>query len=178
MNLLAILAAGTAVAVPPQSGAQAIAPVSTRFGDWVVFCANRKDLPPCEAAQAAKRKDTGEQVMRFSIAYSGADDRYGVQFQVPLGIRVQGDVLIRLDDKTDVSNFQITRCEIDGCFIDRIVRLADLKPFYSSSKGIIAVQDREWRPIVMPISFTGYSQAMQYMIEKNTAWHQAEKNVF
>jgi len=125
MWMILVTAAAAAGAQPEV----AQTPTSATFGDWVVLCADRKGLPPCEMAQAAKRKDNGEQGMRFSIAYAGDADRYGVQFQLPLGIQVQGDVLVRLDNRTDVPGFKITRCEVDGCFVDRIVSRAEINPF-------------------------------------------------
>ena len=121
-----------AVAVPqaklPASPAAAGQP--ERFGDWSVLCVERTDLPPCEAVQGVQRKEGDEQPLRFSFAYAGQGDRYGVQFQVPLCILVQTVPLIRLDDKTDLTDFHITRCEADGCFIDRVMTRAELEPFF------------------------------------------------
>jgi invasion protein IalB len=160
-----------AVAQAP-SAAAANKPIE-RFGDWSLVCADRPNIPPCEVVQAATRKDSNEQVMRFSVAYAGSGDRYAIQFQVPLGISVQGDILIRLDDKTDLPGYRVNRCDTDGCFIEKLSDRAGLDPFFMHGKGVIALADRAGKPIVMPLSFNGFAQAMSAMTARNTAWAKA-----
>ncbi|MEH3104252.1 MAG: invasion associated locus B family protein [Sphingomonas phyllosphaerae] len=156
-----------ATAAPAQSTA---APKSEHYGDWSVLCVDRTDLPPCEAVQGLQPKDAASQPLRFSFAYAGQGDRYGVQFQVPLGILVQVQPLIRLDDKTDLSDFRVTRCEAEGCFIDRVMTKAELEPFFKAAKGLVAVADRAGKPVVLPLSLNGFAQAMQVMTTRNQAW--------
>ncbi|MCW2406956.1 invasion protein IalB [Sphingobium sp. B1D7B] len=170
MKLLitAVLAAAPAqAAAAPTTGA---APTVDRFGDWSVVCAVREGLPPCEVVQAVRRKDDDDKLLRFSFAYAGRDDRYGVQYQVPLGVLVQPEALVRLDDKTDVPGYRITRCEADGCYIDRVVTRADLEPFYKAQKGLIAVADRTGQALVLPLSLNGFADAMKAMVSRNEEW--------
>ncbi len=158
---------------PTAATSPAAAGLSDRYSDWSVLCADRPDLPPCEAVQGVQRKEGGEAPLRFSFAYAGQGDRYGVQFQVPLGILVQTAPLIRLDDKTDLTDFRITRCEAEGCFIDRVMTRAELEPFFKATKGLIAVADRTGKPLVLPLSTSGFPQAMQVMTQRNEAWAKA-----
>jgi len=170
------LAAATPQAKAPTTSASAPAPGAVqpeRFGDWSVLCVERADLPPCEAVQGVQRKEGDEQPLRFSFAYAGQGDRYGVQFQVPLGVLVQSAPLIRLDDKTDLTDFRITRCEAEGCFIDRVMTRVELDPFFKANKGLIAVADRSGKPIVLPLSANGFGQAMQVMTQRNQCWAKA-----
>lgn len=159
-----------ASAKTPAAAPTTAAPPIERFGDWSLACADRPGIPPCEVVQAVQRKDSAEQVLRFSIAYAGSGDRYAVQFQVPLGILVQGDVLVRLDDKTDLPGYRVTRCEAEGCFVERLVERKALDPFFAATKGLLAVPDRAGKPLVLPLSFNGFSQAMTAMRERNQAW--------
>lgn len=159
--------APVAIAAPAQS---TVAPKSEHYGDWSVLCVERTELPPCEAVQGLQSKEAGSQPLRFSFAYAGQGDRYGVQFQVPLGILVQVQPLIRLDDKTDLSDFRVTRCETEGCFIDRVMTKAELAPFFTATKGLVAVADRAGKPVVLPLSLNGFEQAMQVMTTRNQAW--------
>ncbi len=89
---------------------------------------------------------------------------------LPLGILVAGGVLIRIDDKPDLTDFAITRCEAAGCFVERMLVTKDLKPFETGSKGIIAVMDRDSKPLVIPLSFSGFSEALATMVRRNTQW--------
>ncbi|MDQ1231670.1 invasion associated locus B family protein [Sphingomonas sp. SORGH_AS_0879] len=168
-----LLMAALLMASPVQAAAPAAsapAPTVDRFGDWSLVCAVREGLPPCEVVQAVRRKDDGDKLLRFSFAYAGKDDRYGVQYQVPLGVFVQPEALVRLDDKTDVPGYRITRCEADGCYIDRVVSRADLEPFFKAQKGLIAVADKTGQALVLPLSLNGFADAMKAMTERNEAW--------
>ncbi|MDQ1231568.1 invasion protein IalB [Sphingomonas sp. SORGH_AS 879] len=167
----AALASGAPTATPPQAATPAAQP--ERYGDWSVLCVERAELPPCEVVQGVQRKEGDTQPLRFSFAYAGQGDRYGVQFQVPLGVLVQTAPLIRLDEKTDVPGFHITRCEADGCFIDRVMTRAEIEPFFKAAKGLIAVADRSGKPVVLPLSLNGFAQAMQAMTARNQAWAKA-----
>ena len=172
----AALASGAPTATPPQATpATPSAPAAQpeRYGDWSVLCVERAELPPCEVVQGVQRKEGDSQPLRFSFAYAGQGDRYGVQFQVPLGVLVQTAPLIRLDEKTDVPGFNITRCEADGCFIDRVMTRAEIEPFFKAAKGLIAVADRSGKPVVLPLSLNGFAQAMQAMTARNQAWAKA-----
>lgn len=140
------------------------------YGDWTVRCVPRENLPPCDIVQFAKHRESGTQIMQFSVAYGGKGDSYGVQIILPLGILVAGGVLIRIDDETDLTDFAITRCEAVGCFVERMLLSKDIKPFETGSKGIIAVMDRDSRPLVIPLSFSGFSEALATMVRRNTEW--------
>ncbi|MFD1788314.1 invasion associated locus B family protein [Sphingomonas floccifaciens] len=174
--IAAMLVASPSQAAAPAAPAPTPAPAPTvdRYGDWSLVCAVRSGLPPCEVVQAVQRKDDGDKLLRFSFAYAGKDDRYGVQYQVPLGVFVQPEALVRLDDKTDVPGYRITRCEADGCYIDRVVTRADLAPFYAAQKGVIAVADKTGQALVLPLSLNGFGDAMKIMVSRNEAWARAQ----
>jgi invasion protein IalB len=140
------------------------------YGDWTVRCVAREGVPPCEMAQIAANNTTHEQVMRISIAHAGQSESLGVQIQVPLGVLLTGGVLVRVDDKQTVGNFQFTRCEANGCLIEGVVTPETLAPFRKASKGILAVLDRQGKPLVLPLSFEGYEAAMDAMSSKNIRW--------
>lgn len=155
---------------PAAANASDIVGTTDQSGDWTVRCVQRAGLPPCEIVQAVKRKDTNQNVLQFSISYAGTADRYAVQFMLPLGLFVQGEALVRLDDKTDLTGYVFTRCEPQGCFIDRLVSRADLNPFFSAKKGIVAARQTNGETLVAPISFEGFGGAVKMMVTKNEAW--------
>lgn len=170
LGLLALTAgyAGTAQAAEPAPKAPDQS--SDVYGDWTVRCAAREGVPPCEMMQVATNNTTREQVMRISIAHAGQAQSLGVQMQVPLGVLLTGGVLVRVDDKQTVGNFQFTRCETTGCLIESVVTPETLAPFGTAQKGILAVLDRQGKALVLPLSFNGYQAAMDAMSSKNIRW--------
>lgn len=162
----------TAAAILLIAPVQAAEPAESRaqHGDWTLLCSPRDGLPPCELAQAVTDRAGGKPVMRLSIAYGGKDDRYGVQFEVPTGIFVQGDVPVRMGDAQPLPGFRVTRCEATGCFIDRIMARKELDPFYCSEKGAIALRTSAGEPMVIPLSFKGFADGMRAMEERNRTW--------
>ncbi|WP_295492959.1 invasion associated locus B family protein [Sphingorhabdus sp. EL138] len=145
-----------------------------QVGDWTVRCVSRAALPPCEIVQAVKRKDVEQNILQFSLSYAGTDDRYAIQFMLPLGLFIQGEALVRLDDKTDLNGYVFTRCEPQGCFIDRLTTRADLNPFFAAKKGIVAARQTNGQTLVAPISFEGFGDAVKMMVAKNEAWAKAQ----
>lgn len=140
------------------------------YGDWTVRCIQRENLPPCDMVQFATHRESGAQIMQFSLAYAGEGESYGAQVMLPLGILVAGGVLVRVDDGPALADFAITRCEAAGCFVERMLKTKDLKPFQTGEKGIIAVMDRDAKPLVIPLSFDGFSKAQAAMAQHNRNW--------
>lgn len=158
------------LAAPAVANASDMVGTTDQSGDWTVRCVTRAGLPPCEIVQAVKRNDIDQNVLQFSLSYAGTADRYAVQFMLPLGLFVQGEALVRLDDKTNLGGYVFTRCEPQGCFIDRLVSRADLNPFFAAKKGIVAARQTNGETLVAPISFEGFGGAFKTMVAKNEAW--------
>ena len=158
--------------IPALSTASAAEPTekADQIGDWIVRCVKRAALPPCEIVQAVKRKDIDQNVLQFSLSYAGAADRYAVQFMLPLGLFVQGEVLVRLDEKTELNGYFFTRCEKQGCFVDRLVSREDLNPFFVAKKGLVGARQTNGELLVAPVSFAGFGDAIKVMVARNEAW--------
>ena len=140
------------------------------YGDWAVRCVEREALPPCDMVQFATRNESGEPVMQFSVAHAGRNASYGIQIMVPLGVRLSTGVTIRVDGGPPLADFQFTRCEVTGCFIERVVTDAALAPFKAGNAGILAIFDRRGEPLVVPLSFMGFTKALTVMTEQNLQW--------
>lgn len=140
------------------------------FGDWAVRCVAREALPPCDMVQFATDRESGAPVMQFSVAHAGRKPSYGIQIMVPLGVRLAGGIAIRVDDEPAIADFKFTRCETTGCFIERVVRADVLEPFKAGDAGVLAVIDRAGKPLVIPLSFKGFTKALTTMTTRNRAW--------
>ena len=162
--LCAVLAlgCGAAAASPSQQ--------TETYKDWTVRCVERESLPPCDMVQFATERDSGEQVMLFSIAHAGKENAYGVQIRVPLGVLINGGAAIRVDAKAPLTGFAFTRCDQSGCYIERIMQPDELRPFKAGAAGVLAVIGEDGRPMTLPLSFQGFSEAIRVMTDRNRNW--------
>ena len=152
------------------SVAMASSPQMEAYGDWTVRCIDRENLPPCDIAQATLRRESGEQVLEFSIAYAGANDAYGVLLITPLGVGLTEGAAIRVDDRPALDNLKFTRCESRGCFIEAIVEPKALKPLQGGEQGVLVLVGRDNRPQGIPLSLNGFSKALGVMRARNLKW--------
>lgn len=148
-------------------------PKSNVHGDWVVQCTKAADVPPCEIAQAATSKSTGEQIMRIAFAYRGSGERYAVQIRLPLGIRLSQPPLLRLDETTDLEGYGFTRCDAGGCYIERLLGTPEIATLRAAKTGVLAVLGSDGKPMVLPLSFNGFDEALDASALQNTAWAKA-----
>ena len=169
--LCAVLALGCEAAVDtPSQQVDAPSQQMETYADWTVRCVERESLPPCDMVQLATERDSGEQVMQFSIAHAGRDNAYGVQIRVPLGVFLNGGAAIRVDAKAPLTGFAFTRCDAGGCYIERIMQPDELQPFKAGIAGVLGVIGANGQPMTMPLSFRGFSEALRVMTDRNRNW--------
>lgn len=141
-----------------------------KFGDWVVRCVERAELPPCDMAQAAADRETGVQVMQFSIAYAGKEDAYGALIKTPLDVFLPAGAAIIIDGEYAKSDIEFTRCDQDGCYIESIMHTDDMQVFKTESAGVLALVSADGDLITLPLSFLGFREALDVMSERNATW--------
>ena len=139
-------------------------------GDWTVRCVERTNLPPCDMIQIASNKESGDQVMQFSIAHAGKADFFAIQFLVPLGVRIDEGVAIRVDEQPPITNYGFTRCTAEGCYIETAVGHKDLDIFRQGKAGILVMLEGGGEPLVVPLSFDGFTDALKVVEERNKNW--------
>lgn len=140
------------------------------YKDWTVRCVEREGLPPCDMVQFATERDSGKQVMQFSIAHAGKENAYGVQIRVPLGVLINGGAAIRVDAEAPLTGLAFTRCDESGCYIEQIMQPDDLTPFKIGAEGVLGVIGADGRPMALPLSFQGFTEALHVMTGKNRNW--------
>lgn len=163
-----IVALGVAAFVAAQTVPGLISgPEPTSFGDWAVRCVERPNLDPCDVVQSLNDTKVKKTVMQISYAYSPAKDMYAAQIMLPLGFMLQAGVLIRLDGKTDISDYQFTRCEPEGCFVEKIIKGKELDPIRNAKAGVMVVMNREGKAVGFPFSLNGFGDAVDSMARRN-----------
>ena len=152
------------------SGSTAAEPENEIYGDWAVRCVERQELPPCDIVQFAQNLESNTQVMQFSVAHAGREASYGVQIVVPLGVLLLQGVAIRVDEGPVLTDYNFTRCNEAGCFIERMATDEILEPFKAGQAGVLVVIDSDGQPLSIPLSFQGFTQALKVMTERNREW--------
>ncbi len=138
-----------------------------RHGDWLVRCVVRQGLPPCEIVQSLTDNQSRTAVMQFSVSYSPAMDIYALQIQIPLGFVLSAGTVTRIDEMTDLTTYEVTRCEPQGCFIEKLIPAADLAPFETGTGGAVVMITTAGQPVGLPFSLNGFEIALNDMVEKN-----------
>lgn len=137
------------------------------YGDWAVRCIEREGVLPCDIVQSLNDTKTKQTIMQVSYSYDPSRDQYAAQIRLPLGFMIPAGVLIRLDDKTDITNYPITRCEAEGCFIEKLAKSAELDPLRKAEKGLVVVMGKDGKPVALPISLKGFPDALKSMEGRN-----------
>jgi len=163
-----IVALGAAVlfaanSVPGLSTAQE----ANSYGDWAVRCVERPNLDPCDVVQSLNDTKAKRTLMQISYAYNPAKDMYAAQIMLPLGFMLQAGVLIRLDGKTDIADYPVTRCEPEGCFVEKILKGKDLDAIRNAKEGVIVVMNRDGKAAGFPFSLKGFGDAVDSMTRRN-----------
>ena len=141
-----------------------------KFGDWVVRCSDHAGLPPCDMAQAVADRETGAQVMQFSIAYAGKEDTYGVLIKAPLGVFLPAGAAIIVDGEYAKKDIEFARCDQDGCYVENVMHADDMTAFKAEVAGALVMVSADGDLITLPLSFVGFREALDVMSERNRIW--------
>ncbi len=160
LGVAGVLAAQTVPGLLPTADKDA-------YGDWAVRCIERKGVLPCDIVQSLNDTKTKQTIMQVSYSYDPTTDQYAAQIRLPLGFLIPSGVLIRVDGKKDITNYPVTRCEAEGCFIEKLAKSAELDPLRKAEKGIVVVMGKDGKPVALPISFKGFDEAVSSMASRN-----------
>ena len=105
-------------------------------------------------------------IVSFAITYFYFFDCSKKQL-FTLGFMLQAGVLIRLDGKTDISTYPVTRCEQEGCFVEKLLKGRDLDSLRNAKQGVIVVMNREGKAVGFPFSLNGFGDAVDSMTRRN-----------
>ena len=142
-------------------------PEPSSYGDWAVRCVTRPGIVPCDIVQSLNDTKAKKTIMQISYSYAPDKDVYAAQITLPLGFLLQAGVLIRLDGKTDITNYQFTRCEPEGCFSEKLVKAGELTPMRNAQQGVVVVMGKDGKAVGFPFSLKGFGEALDSMANRN-----------
>jgi invasion protein IalB len=131
--------------------------VST-YGDWRTGCppASMKDAK-CQVIQEVLDSRNGSPVVRIAVGTS-KDNKPLLDLTLPLGVALEpGAGLILGSDPVRV--FKYRTCGQGGCIAETTLDDKAMASFASSKDGKVLVAGIDGKPVAIPISLKGYSDA-------------------
>lgn len=160
---------GFATGLLMASGVATAEPDARTHDDWTLRCQARENALPCDMVQTIIDKPSGKQVLAFSIAWSPTDDKHALQIILPLGVRLEPGLAIRIDEDFTVKGIRITRCETSGCFVEAIMENTLLEAMQNGSGGAVIIVDAARQPVALPFSLKGFTAAHQALQKETIA---------
>jgi invasion protein IalB len=168
MKRIASLGALALLALTGAASAQGT-PEARQIGDFVVRCLPVENPAPCELLQEWGDKQSGQRIGALSIAFMPSANRYIMMVGVPLGVLTEKGVVIETNAFT-TQPMLISRCNRGGCYVEAFAPDSLIDGFKKASgQGKVKVVLDNDKPFEWPISFSGFAQAHDYMVEQNRA---------
>jgi invasion protein IalB len=162
-------AAAALLALTGAAWAQTGAPEVREIGDYAVRCMPVANPSPCDMFTAAINKETGQRYMTMSIAFTPSTNRFVIQITLPLGVLIEKGAIIETSAFTTEA-MVYRRCDRTNCYVEAFAPQALIDGFRKAGpQGKIKMVGDDDKPYEYPLSFKGFSEAADYMIEQNRA---------
>ncbi len=167
---LLTLVAGTAAAQQPAPSEPQR--TTATYANWVLACETQSGPPPqkiCEAMQVVQTQAQGKTApfSRVMIPHPLKGQPTKLIVQVPTNVTVSTNVRIQVADADPGVTAPFARCAPTGCFVDFEIKDDVLKKFRAATgNGKITYADVTGRDIVVPLSFSGFSQVLDALAKE------------
>jgi invasion protein IalB len=181
--LLALSSAATAQqartpALPEPAPNEVPQRTTASYANWVLTCDTQAGPPPqktCEILQMVQAQAQGRTVpfSRIAVMQPVKGQPIKLVIQVPTNVALSRNVRIQIADADPGIAAPFARCASAGCFADFELKDDVLKKFRAASgNGKVTYADVAGHEVVVPLSFSGFSQAFEALAkEMNTAVH-------
>ncbi|MFL9824858.1 invasion associated locus B family protein [Rhodoplanes sp. SY1] len=171
-TVTAVLAASPALAqAPTQNSPSSGAPTRTTatYEDWTVRC----ETPPgaqqktCEVFQAQQQQGQAGPVSQIAIGRAGKTGPHKLVAQIPVNVWLATAPRLLLDDKQAPIALGFKRCVPGGCFADADIPDDLLRRLKARAEpGRLEYKDAIQRDVGIPVSFKGFSQAIDALAKQ------------
>ncbi|QFR34403.1 invasion associated locus B family protein [Ancylobacter sp. TS-1] len=156
--------AGTAWAQQPAAPAPAAAPArpgltTATYQDWVVRCVAADKGRICEVVQNIQAQGQG---VIASVAVGRADAKAPLRLvvQLPAGVWLPAGVKVQLREKAKPLQLVFTRCP-QGCLAEVELDATSVQALRTATEaGNFSFEDGARRPVTLPLSFRGFTAAL------------------
>jgi invasion protein IalB len=165
-----------ASAAPPAAAQPAPSDVPQRttatYANWVLTCETQPGPPQqkaCEIVQVVQAQAQGRTApfSRVTISHPVRGQPVKLVVQVPTNITASTNVHIQTADADPGTTAPFARCAPTGCFADFDLKDDTLKKFRAASgNGKITYADVTGHEVVVPLSFSGFSQAFEALAKE------------
>jgi invasion protein IalB len=142
------------------------------YANWVLTCETQAGPPPqktCEMVQVVQAQAQGRTApfSRVTIGHPVKGQPIKLDLQVPTNITFGTSVHIQTADADPGITAPFARCAPTGCFADFDLKDDMLRKFRTASgNGKITYADFNGHDVVVPLSFSGFSQAFDALTKE------------
>jgi invasion protein IalB len=142
------------------------------YASWVLECESQPGPPPqkvCDIAQGTQTQVQGRTipVTRVALMRQVKNQPLKLVVQVPVSITFSTNVRVQTADSEPGINAPFARCSPSGCFADFDIKDEVLKKFRAASgNGKISFADSTGNEIAVPLSFSGFNQAVEALLKE------------
>jgi invasion protein IalB len=168
VTLLVLWAANGAASAETATPPQARSPQRTTatYDDWVVRCEILGPAKTCEMAQATQIQGQSQPITQIAIGQQSKGVPMKIVFEVPINVWLPAGVKLVLDEKDPAIATVYGRCLPTACLADTDLRddqITKLRAMVASGK--LEFKDAAQRDISIPVSFKGFEQAYQALLQ-------------
>jgi invasion protein IalB len=163
-------------AVPHARQAMAAAPATTpesttaTYADWTVQCGRRIGSPSqmvCAMMQTTQVRGKGKVFSRVVIIHSAKGEPYRLTVELPVDASFTQAVRIETNDADTLLSAPFERCVPIGCFANIDLGTGALQKLRAAAgAGKLLFADAVGRDIAVPLSFKGFSKALDAIMEQ------------
>jgi invasion protein IalB len=175
--LLALSSASTAQqprspATPEQAPNDVPQRTTATYANWVLACDTQAGPPPrktCQILQMVQAQAQGRTTPFSSVAIMHPVKGQPIKLvmQVPTNVTLSTNVRIQIADADPGVAAPFARCAPAGCFVDFELKDDTVKKFRAASgNGKITYADVTGHEVVVPLSFSGFDQALEALAKE------------
>ena len=156
-----VLSAGAAFG---QAAPTADSGSSKQVGDWTVNCTTAASPNPCEMAQGVADKASGSRLLNLSLVYIPANDQTMMVVVVPLGVSIQGGLVLKSDNFTS-PKLPYHHCDRNGCIAEIAIDRPHLQQIGTSQNASITMVADNGKNYALKLSMKGFADADNAMMD-------------
>jgi invasion protein IalB len=142
------------------------------YANWILACETQPGPPPqktCGVTQVVQAQVQGRTTpfSTVTVLHPVKGQPVKLVVQVPPSVTVSTNVHVQTADSDPGIAVQFGRCAPSGCFADFDIKDDMLKKFRAASgNGKVTYADAGGHDVVVPLSFSGFSQAFEALAKE------------
>ena len=129
------------------------------FRDWMVQCQQvEEEGRACEMIQQVTHGEQQQRVMLISLRMDTETRVIGL-ILTPFGLRLSDGVKVTVGE-TALAEYDFDTCLADGCVVVAAFGDSEIQAMRAGIDGTISMTARNGNPVALPVSFLGFSAAL------------------